>query len=185
MVYFTFFNLKVTEIKTHKNIFLRVLVISSVMMLTAMSTAQAITVNINSYQGTWSSGTKYSAGNVITHNNQTFLSLVGSNQGKTPGTSGTANYWQLLGSNVPGPQGPQGPAGAQGPQGIQGLTGAALDKQAHKVRQGQRVRQAHKVQLARQERLALQAQQAPQAQEGLLIPTPAESMAQTLARLVR
>ena len=100
------------------------LIISSVILVTPLSTAQALTVNINYYQGAWASGVNYSSGNVVTYNNQTFLSLVNSNKGKTPATSGAANYWQLLGSNVTGPQGPIGLTGATGAQGSAGLNGA-------------------------------------------------------------
>ena len=79
---------------------------------------------INLYQGVWSSTATYQAGNTVTYNNQTFLSLVSRNQAVTPGAAGSTAFWQLLGANIAGPQGPAGPTGAQGPQGPMGLTGA-------------------------------------------------------------
>jgi hypothetical protein len=61
---------------------------------------------------------------MVTYNNQTFLSLISRNTGKTPGTD--ANAWQIVGANIQGPQGLQGIPGlqgTQGPVGPQGETG--------------------------------------------------------------
>ena len=74
------YNLKVTEMKTHKNIFLRALVISSVMMLTALSSAHAVTMN---YTGVWLAKTTYPAGAVVVLNKQTYYALKGNNKNMT------------------------------------------------------------------------------------------------------
>ncbi len=86
-------------------------------------------VTINQYIGAWSATATYAAGNIVTYSNQTYLALAAVAKNKIPNVNPAS--WQLLGSNVTGPQGPQGlqgPAGATGPggpQGIQGLQGAA------------------------------------------------------------
>ena len=69
--------------KTHKNIFLRALIISSVMLLTALSSAHAVTMN---YIGNWISTTNYVAGSVVLLNKQTYYALLGSNLNKNPVT---------------------------------------------------------------------------------------------------
>jgi hypothetical protein len=94
--------------KTHKNIFLRALVISSVMMLTALSSIHAVTMN---YQGGWRSTTNYPAGAVVVLNKQTYYALLGSNLNKNP--VAFPAYWQPLGTFVPttykiGSRGPGG-----------------------------------------------------------------------------
>ena len=91
------------------------------------STISNAAVTINSYIGAWSSTATYAAGNIVTYNNQTYLALTAVTANKIPSTF-PAN-WQLLGSNITGPQGPQGlqgpagPAGAAGAKGATGLTG--------------------------------------------------------------
>ena len=86
-------------------------------------------VTINQYIGAWSATPTYVAGNIVTYNNQTYLALTAVAKNTIPNVN--PSKWQLLGSNVTGPQGPQGlqgPVGATGPagpQGIQGLQGAA------------------------------------------------------------
>ena len=86
-------------------------------------------VNITQYIGAWGSTASYAAGSVVTYNNQTYLALVAISKNTIPNVN--PSKWQLLGSNVTGPQGPQGlqgPAGATGPagpQGIQGIAGVA------------------------------------------------------------
>ena len=86
-------------------------------------------VTINQYIGAWSATPTYAAGNIVTYNNQTYLALAAVAKNKIPNLNPAS--WQLLGSNVTGPQGPQGlqgPAGATGPagpQGLQGIAGAA------------------------------------------------------------
>ena len=94
--------------KTHKNIFLRALVISSVMLLTALSSAHAVTMN---YAGGWLATTTYPAGAVVVLNRQTYYALLGANLNKNPVTATT--YWQPLGTVVPtaykiGSRGPGG-----------------------------------------------------------------------------
>ena len=60
--------------KTHKNIILRALIISTVMLLTALSSAHAVTMN---YQGGWLATTTYPAGAVVILNNQSYYALLG------------------------------------------------------------------------------------------------------------
>ena len=94
--------------RRHKNIFLRALVISSVMMLTALSSAYSVTMN---YQGGWLSTTTYTAGSVVVLNKQTYYALLGNNLNKNPVTATT--YWQPLGTIVPSAHkiGSNGPGG--------------------------------------------------------------------------
>jgi len=92
--------------------------------------ADAVTIAVNNYQGSWVGTTTYSAGNIVTYNNQTFLSLLASNLNKTPGVPASATFWQLLGSNVAGPAGATGPSGPQGLAGPIGATGAVGAKGA-------------------------------------------------------
>jgi hypothetical protein len=86
----------------------------------SISSAQAA-VKVGSYIGIWSAKTSYAAGDLITLNNKTFLSLVARNLNKNPDTNPAS--WQLLGGV--GAMGLQGPIGAQGLQGFQGLKGDA------------------------------------------------------------
>ena len=89
-------------------------------------------VTINQYIGAWSATPTYVAGNIVTYNNQTYLALAAVAKNTIPNVNPAK--WQLLGSNVTGPQGPQGlqgppgaagPAGATGARGLTGLTGPA------------------------------------------------------------
>ena len=94
-------------------------------MLVATIVANAA-VTINQYIGAWSATPTYAAGNIVTYNNQTYLALAAVAKNKIPNLNPAS--WQLLGSNVTGPQGPQGlqgPAGATGPAGPQGIQGIA------------------------------------------------------------
>jgi hypothetical protein len=86
----------------------------------SISSAQAA-VKVGSYIGIWSAKTSYAAGDLITLNNKTFLSLVARNLNKNPDTNPAS--WQLLGGV--GATGLQGPIGAQGIQGLKGDAGAA------------------------------------------------------------
>ena len=99
-----------------------VLVMALFLGVFGAGTSQAATP-INLYQGTWDGSQTYQAGNEVTYNNQTFLSLVSRNKGRTPGLPGNESYWQIVGANIEGPQGPQGPAGPQGPTGATGPQG--------------------------------------------------------------
>lgn len=83
--------------------------------------AVAAPVPITSYMGNWNAAATYSLGNVVTYNNQTYLSLGSRNKNRVPGTA--SSYWQLLGSNIEGPMGPPGPVGSQGPAGETGPQG--------------------------------------------------------------
>jgi hypothetical protein len=76
------------------------------------------------YQGAYSSTSNYGLGDVVVFDGSSFVSLVGSNLGQTPG--GSPAFWGVLTSQ--GPQGVAGPAGATGPMGSagpQGLLGPA------------------------------------------------------------
>ena len=79
-------------------------------------------VTINQYIGAWSNNATYTAGNIVTYNNQTYLALVAVSKNTIPNVN--PSKWQLLGSNVTGPQGPQGLQGVAGPAGPTGATGA-------------------------------------------------------------
>jgi hypothetical protein len=92
----------------------------------SISNVQAAAVKVGSYVGIWSAKTSYAAGDLITLNNKTFLSLVARNLNKNPDTSPAS--WQLLGgvgaTGLQGPIGLQGVAGAVGRIGPQGVAGA-------------------------------------------------------------
>ena len=113
------------------NAFLRNIGLSAITCLCLnVQTAQAA-VKLGSYYGAWRTTATYAAGDVITFNNKTYVSLVAANKNKNPSTVVTA--WQVLGlgttgpqgpKGATGPQGPKGDAGAIGPQGIQGVQGA-------------------------------------------------------------
>ena len=90
--------------KLHKNIFLRALIISSVMLLPALSSAHAVTgshaVTMN-YQGGWLATTNYHEGSVVTLNKQTYYALLGSNFNgsnfnKNPVTR--TDFWRAIGT---------------------------------------------------------------------------------------
>ncbi|HWB85169.1 MAG TPA: hypothetical protein VG675_13575 [Bryobacteraceae bacterium] len=84
-----------------------------------------------SFQGTWSSGTTYQAGDAVFFNGSSYASLINSNTNSQPDTN--PSDWSLLAQQggtgpqgalgLTGPTGPQGPTGLQGIQGIQGITG--------------------------------------------------------------
>ena len=98
----------------------------SVAVLAAMPRTGHAVVPISRYYGKWNPALTYTAGDVVSYSNQTFLSLKIRNRLQTPGMS---SYWQPLGSNLPGPAGPPGPMGKmglpgpEGPQGLQGIQG--------------------------------------------------------------
>ena len=93
----------------------------------SISNVQAAPVKVGSYIGNWNAKTSYAAGDLITLNNKTFLSLVARNLNKNPDTSPAS--WQLLGgvgaTGLQGPIGPQGVAGAVG--GGSSVPGATLE----------------------------------------------------------
>jgi hypothetical protein len=104
-------------------------ILASLLLLTSIS-ANAV-VKVGSYFGNWSAKTTYSAGDLITLSNKTFLSLVSRNLNKNPDTNPTS--WQLLGGvgaqGLQGLQGIAGPAGSKGdagPQGLQGIAGIPI-----------------------------------------------------------
>ena len=74
-------------------IFLRTLVLSSVMMLMALSSAHAVTMN---YQGGWLATTTYPAGAVVVLNKQTYYARLGNNWNRNPVTR--TDFWQPIGT---------------------------------------------------------------------------------------
>ena len=50
----------------------------------SISSAQAAAVKVGSYVGIWNAKTSYAAGDLITLNDKTFLSLVAKNKNKNP-----------------------------------------------------------------------------------------------------
>ncbi len=88
----------------------------------SISNVQAAAVKVGSYVGIWIATTSYVAGDLVTYNNKTFLSLVATNKNKNPDKTPTA--WQLLGGvGAMGLQGAIGLTGATGAQGVKGDTG--------------------------------------------------------------
>ena len=75
------------------NIILRALAISSMMLLTALSSAHAVTMN---YTGGWLATTTYPAGSVVTLNKQTYYALLGSNLNKNPVIR--TDFWRAIGT---------------------------------------------------------------------------------------
>jgi hypothetical protein len=101
-------------------------ILASLLLLTSISANAA--VKVGSYFGNWSAKINYGAGDLITFNDKTFLSLIPRNLNKSPDTN--PPFWQLLGGvglqGVPGAigaTGPQGQVGAKGESGSQGLQG--------------------------------------------------------------
>ena len=85
------------------------------------STSTAGTQQSLTYQGTYASTTNYAFGDIILYQGSSFISLLASNHGNTPGLAPTS--WGLLAAAQPGPVGPPGPTGAVGPIGLQGNPG--------------------------------------------------------------
>jgi hypothetical protein len=83
--------------------------------------ARAVNVTINTFRATWSSSATYSAGNVVTYQGASYISLVSNNKNVTPSSSTSA--WAIL--DPPGVTGASGPAGPQGPGGGPGAPGTA------------------------------------------------------------
>jgi len=79
--------------KARKNIILRALVIGSVMLLTGLSSAHAVTMN---YTGGWYATTTYPAGSVVTLNKQTYYALLGNNKNRNPVTR--TDFWRAIGT---------------------------------------------------------------------------------------
>ncbi len=77
--------------------------------------------------GNYNASTSYNTGDAVSYGGSSYVSLVASNHGQTPGQSAAA--WSVLAAQgVAGPSGPSGATGAtgsQGPAGTQGVTGAA------------------------------------------------------------
>lgn len=80
------------------------------LMVVPVASVSAVSVTIGSFQGTWKPATTYGVGVVVVYKSQTFLSLLGANKGRDP--TKLPKYWQIVGSNAGGPQGPKGSPGA-------------------------------------------------------------------------
>ena len=74
------------------------------------------------YQGTYASTTNYALGDLVAFQGSSYISLIASNHGNTPGSSPA--QWGLLASAGLGATGATGAAGPMGPMGLSGATGA-------------------------------------------------------------
>src|ERR1700722_12051702 len=90
--------------------------------------AQATTIEIAVYMGTWTSSSTYPIGAVVYYQGSSYISTVLTNTNKVPNTN--PSIWAPFAAQGPqgvigpaGPIGPSGPAGAQGPAGLQGPAG--------------------------------------------------------------
>ena len=72
------------------------------------------------YEGSYSSTTNYTVGDVVLWDGASYTSLIAANHGNTPSLS--PEQWGVL--TAQGPAGPAGAGGAAGPQGPQGLPGS-------------------------------------------------------------
>ncbi len=91
-------------------------------MALAAPTAQAISVSINNFRGTWNASANYRAGDVVGYQKQSYIAQA-ANINKTPVPTSTT--WYLLAAQGPrGIQGIQGISGAKGEPGAKGDTGA-------------------------------------------------------------
>ncbi len=88
---------------------------------TATTAAPTTPQQTLTYQGVYTPATNYALGDIVQYLGSSYLSLLASNHGNTPGLVPTA--WGLLASALPGPQGAVGPAGPSGPPGTQGNPG--------------------------------------------------------------
>ena len=76
------------------------------------------------YRGAYASGVNYGIGDAVSYGGSSYISLLASNAGSTPGLSPAA--WGLLAAQgSAGAQGVAGPAGVAGTQGSTGVAGAA------------------------------------------------------------
>ena len=76
---------------------------------------------VGSYQGTYGSTVNYGLSDVVVFQGSSYVSLVASNHGNTPGLSPA--QWGLLAQGGTGPAGPQGLQGVAGPIGLTGPAG--------------------------------------------------------------
>ena len=86
------------------------------------------------WRQTWLPGNTYNVDDAVQYLGSSYLSLVGSNKGNTPGDPATTEgvtgstcspcQWSLLAEmGATGPMGPSGPTGPSGPMGLTGATG--------------------------------------------------------------
>ncbi len=88
----------------------------------AVPTAQAVSVDIKNFRGTWNATNNYSGGDVVGYQNQSYIAQL-SNRNRPPAPN--SSIWYLLAAK--GPQGQQGIRGIQGVPGAKGETGAKGD----------------------------------------------------------
>ena len=88
----------------------------------ASPTAQAVSVDIKNFRGTWNATNNYRAGDVVGYQSQSYIAQS-SNRNRPPAPS--SSIWYLLAAK--GPQGAQGIQGIQGIQGTMGDPGAKGD----------------------------------------------------------
>ncbi|NOU21116.1 MAG: hypothetical protein HOO93_04875 [Methyloglobulus sp.] len=91
-------------------------------LVLSTQTAQAVSVSINKFRGTWNATNNYNIGDVVGYKNQSYIAQA-PNSKKTPAPNST--IWYLLAAQ--GPQGQQGIRGAQGAPGAKGEPGAKGD----------------------------------------------------------
>ena len=90
---------------------------------TTTTTVTTGTQQTLAYQGAYTPAANYAFGDIVQYLGSSFISLLASNHGNTPGL--VASAWGLLAAAQTGPQGVAGPAGPAGSLGPQGLTGPA------------------------------------------------------------
>lgn len=72
------------------------------------------------YVGAWSASKPYAVGQVVSFQNNLWMSLIKKNKNNTPATG---SAWLIVSAGTPGPIGPKGDAGPQGEQGPVGPQG--------------------------------------------------------------
>lgn len=93
----------------------------ALLLLATAETSWSDPVAVTKYVGAWSSTGKYLAGQLVSHDNKSWLAIK-KNTDSQPGQS--PDSWITLGSNVQGPKGDTGPQGQKGDPGVQGPVGA-------------------------------------------------------------
>jgi Collagen triple helix repeat (20 copies) len=91
-------------------------------LVLSAQTAQAVSVSINKFRGTWNATNNYNIGDVVGYKNQSYIAQA-PNHNKTPAPN--SSIWYLLAAQGPqGTQGMQGVPGAKGDPGSPGAPGA-------------------------------------------------------------
>ena len=79
-----------------RNVFLRNVGLSALMCLCINAQAAQAVVKLGSYYGKWISTATYAAGDVVTFNNNTYVSLVAANRARNP--SKALSAWEVFGT---------------------------------------------------------------------------------------